>query len=127
MTTELKKLELRAGYIYLRYDGSIKKKDQMEPEHAYEQFVDFFKKNPSDKLLLDCSRVDYEVDILKEHTFGEMVTPRLSPFKKIAVVASKSVAPRHLHLENVLYNRGINFRAFWNLAEAVKWLQDDAE
>jgi hypothetical protein len=126
MPTQLKRLEMRDGYIYLRYDGFIHRADQMEPENAYAEFLQFFKDNPCDRLLLDCSRVDYQVDIFKEHTFGEMVIKRLFPFKKIAVLASSSVEPdKNLHIENVLYNRGINFRVFWKKDDAVRWVTGD--
>ena len=121
MAVKLKSISVTDDYLHCSFEGRFEKLAKMEENTkkvlAAHEESGFF------KALLDFSQIKGTVGLLYEHYLGKQISFAAPQNAKIALLG-----PKHLkifdtgHLRNVTANRATNLKIFWDMNEAVAWL-----
>ena len=124
MAVELKSISVIDDYLHCCFEGRFDKLAKMEENTK--KVLAAHEESGYYKALLDFSQIKGTVGLLYEHYLGKQISFAAPQGAKIALLG-----PNYLrildtgHLRNVASNRDTNLKIFWEMDEAVAWLQGE--
>lgn len=117
---------LEPGHVCLRCEGSFSSVSELL--QVFEKAFDAAEKNKRERLLIDGSAITgKDLSTLERFRIGAFLSELNNNLPvniaALAVVAPEPLVERERFGETVARNRGVNGRAFTEIAEAIAWLE----
>ncbi len=121
-------IQQREGYVYVRTWGVQKTVD--EQKEYLKKFTSLYETYKPERMLLDERDMKYHFGIIDIYTITReyiALLPRDILKMKVAVVRDPRGEELSKFWENASYNIGLNFKSFYTVEEAERWLLVESE
>jgi len=118
---ELTSVSQKEHYLYCHLQGTFEHFAHMEENTR--RIVAECERTGCERVLLDFTETSGEISIFDQHTLGNQIVAVAPAKARIAVVPPPHLRKRATaHLENVVMNRFVRLKVFWEMDAAGEWL-----
>jgi hypothetical protein len=125
MAIEIKEITLVDNYMHCRFEGHFESFEEIIENTKHVMAA--YHETGCSNAILDFTAMSGRFGIWAEHALGIHISTVMPRGARVAVLPPTYMKAKATgHLENVVANRRGRFAVFWNIEDAISWLEDGA-